>query len=102
MLIVGSFLVTSPACVHGGYLGSIGVMMPSLSSMRGRGIQAQVLAVPGADHLHRLRQTVPDAHGKRHGGQAQRVDGDGHAHAADGLGHTTVVQVGRPPRTGRR
>ena len=32
MLIAGSFRVTSPACVHGGYLGSIGVMMPSLSS----------------------------------------------------------------------
>ncbi len=61
---------------------------------RGSGIQAEVLAVARADHLHRLGETVPDAHGQRHSGQAQRVDGHGHAHATDGLGHTTVVQVG--------
>ncbi len=61
---------------------------------RRRSIEAQVLAVTRADHLHRLRETVPDAHGQRHGGQSERVDGDGHAHPVDGLGHTTVVQVG--------
>ena len=32
------------------------------------GIEAQVLAVTRTDHLHRLRETVSDAHGKCHGG----------------------------------
>ena len=47
------------------HLGSIGVMMPSPVLQRRGGIQAQVLAVARADHLHRLRKAIPNAHGKR-------------------------------------
>jgi hypothetical protein len=56
-------------------------------------VEAEVLAVPGTDHLHRLRETVADAQGKRHGGQSEGVDGDGHAHATEDLGHACGGQV---------
>lgn len=74
------------------YLGSIGVMTPTLSS-RAAGVQAQVLAVTRADHLDRLGETLPDAHRKCHCGQSECVDGEDHPHAADGLGDTTVGEV---------
>jgi hypothetical protein len=47
----------------------------AVASTAAPGVKAQVLAVPSADQLNRLRETVPDAHGIRHGGQSQRVDG---------------------------
>ena len=104
----GALMICSFLPSRIGYLGSIGVMMPSRSSMRRRGIEAQVFAVPGADHLHGLGKTVPDAHGKRHGGQPERVDGYGHAHAC-GSSSATALGPGRCPleagcrcRSGRR
>ena len=68
--------------------------MPSLVLDGRRGIQTQVLAVPGADHLHRLRKTVPDADGERHGRQPEGVDGHGHPHGPQIPGYPTIVEIG--------
>jgi len=54
-----------------GYLGSIGVMMPSLSSIAAAASRHRFLAVLRADHLYRLGQAISDADRKRHRGQSQ-------------------------------
>ena len=59
-----------------------------------RGIEAEILAVPGADHLHRLRETVGDADRERHSRKSECIDGHRHAHGPEVFGNPTFVQVG--------